>query len=477
MNFAKTAFLALFVCLATATALNAQSPSCGCGDAICGCEAVVGCGAGPACGCEPACGVSGGCVGLGCESAITTGPACGCEPACGAGPSCAAGPACGFEPACGVDPCSGADPCGGSGCGGGSCLGDCCLGGGCFDCCLGEPCRLLGDCGNFSAGGWISLGYHDEANSLFNSYSEKYQLHQAWVWFEKSLDTSCGWDIGGRVDYLYGTDAPDTQAFGTGSGWDNDWDNGNQYGRAMPQAYLEVGYGDLSVKVGHFFTIIGWEVVPAPDNFFYSHAYTMYNNEPFTHTGALATYNLSEDISIWAGYTQGWDSGFDDNGDAFLGGATVTLTDRMTLIYAATGGRFGEARWINGGGDERGFMNSIILDYAVSDNLQYIFQHDLLDTENRFGNRVRERYAVNQYLIYTINDCWALGGRFEWWNRENGNSDSDVYDLTLGINYKPHANVTIRPEVRWDWDDDRIAGLEDNDDEQTTIGANTIITF
>ncbi len=96
----------------------------------------------------------------------------------------------------------------------------------------------------------------------------------------------CGFDIGGRIDYIYGTDGPDTQAFGIDNDhWDNGWDNGNDYGSAIPQLYMEAGYGDLSVKVGHFYTIIGYEVVQAPDNFFYSHAYTMYNSEPFTHTG------------------------------------------------------------------------------------------------------------------------------------------------------------------------------------------------
>ena len=47
---------------------------------------------------------------------------------------------------------------------------------------------------------------------------------------------------------------------------------------ALPQAYLEayvpVGNG-LNLKVGHFYTPIGYETVPAPDNFFYTHAYTM----------------------------------------------------------------------------------------------------------------------------------------------------------------------------------------------------------
>lgn len=35
------------------------------------------------------------------------------------------------------------------------------------------------------------------------------------------------------------------------------------------------------------FTMVGFDVVGAPDNFFYSHSFTMYNSEPFTHTGVL----------------------------------------------------------------------------------------------------------------------------------------------------------------------------------------------
>ena len=47
----------------------------------------------------------------------------------------------------------------------------------------------------------------------------------------------------------------------------NNFDHGI-YGFALPQVYGEVAMGDLSVKMGHFFTIIGYEVVTAPDNFF-----------------------------------------------------------------------------------------------------------------------------------------------------------------------------------------------------------------
>ncbi|QDT03011.1 hypothetical protein K227x_13900 [Rubripirellula lacrimiformis] len=395
-------------------------------------------------------------------------PACGCEaaiPSCDLG--CSDGCDGGCDGACGCD----------SGCGIGNALGGLLD---CDDCCLGDPYTLFGEHCGWSAGGWVQLGYSNKALPAFNTYPDHLQLQQAWLFAEKSIDTSNGFDIGGRIDYLYGTDGPNTQAFGTDPrGWDNSWDNGGQYGHALPQLYAEAGYGDLSVKLGHFYTIIGYEVVGATGNFFYSHAYTFNFSEPFTHTGALATYNVNDDVTVWGGYSMGWDSGFDDNGDAYLGGISLGLTDKLQLTYAATAGRFGENRF---NGVETGYMHSIVADYAVTDSLQYIIQNDILSTEDAAGALARESFGINQYLVKTLNDCWAVGARFEWWNAEgagfgaNGVGESDLYALTLGANYKPHANVTVRPEIRWDWDDDQFIGLEDGT-RQTTFGVDTILTF
>ncbi len=160
--------------------------------------------------------------------------------------------------------------------------------------------------------GWTSVGYHTQNTQLnFNNYQDRVQLGQQWFFLEKIADGSEGLGFGGRVDYLYGTDAPDTQAFGIADNhWDNSWDNGGAYGHAMPQAYGEVAYGNLSAKVGHFFTIVGNEVVQSTGNFFYSRQFTFYNAEPFTHTGALTTYNVDDSTQLYNGWVSGWDSGF-----------------------------------------------------------------------------------------------------------------------------------------------------------------------
>lgn len=406
---------------------------------------------------------------------------CGCETPCDCDASTPIHQAPTYEANCGCETstcdaasCDTASCEGGCGCGRGG-FGD--FGGLLRDCELGDPWALFGESCGYAAGGWVQMGYHNNALPLFNSRPDEFQLHQAWLWAEKSIDTSSGFDLGGRIDYVYGTDSQDTQAFGIANDhWDNGWDNGPDYGHALPQLYLEAGYGDLTVKAGHFYTIIGWEVVTAPDNFFYSHAYTMYNSEPFTHTGALATLAVNDDIEVYGGYVLGWDSGFEDNGDAFLGGVSVALSDDVTLIYATVAGRFADDRVTL----EQGYMHSIVADVAVTENLQYIFQSDYLDTEDYLSNGVRNTFDINQYLIYTLSDCLAVGGRFEWYNQEgvftNYGTESDLYALTLGANIKPHANVLIRPEIRFDWDDDQVAGLDQGDD-QTTFGIDTIFLF
>lgn len=369
--------------------------------------------------------------------------------------------------------------------------------GSCFDRlddgCLGEPWTLFGEHCGWSAGGWVQTGYHTAAMANFNSRPDEVQLHQAWLYAQKAIDTRHGFDIGGRIDYVYGTDGQDTQAFGTDPrGWDNGWDNGTDYGHALPQVYFEAGYGDLSVKIGHFFTIIGWEVVAAPDNFFYSHAYTMIHSEPFTHTGALATYKVSDDISVNGGYVMGWDSGFDDNGDAFLGGLSLQLTDDWNLTYATVGGVFANGNY---GTRETGYMHSIVNQYKLSKRLSYISQSDVLQTEGPSGETLRDTYGLNQYLIYELSDRLAVGSRFEWWSvsRDSvsfggvpgADSRADIYALTSGLNYRPHANVVIRPEVRYDWargvTSAELAGsglgLFESGRDQFTFGIDTIFTF
>ena len=71
-----------------------------------------------------------------------------------------------------------------------------------------------------------------------------------------------------------------------------------------------------------------------------------------------------------------------------------------------------------------------------------MLQSDLVRTNrgDANGNELRD-IGVNQYLFYNINDCWALGGRMEWWKSNGvvyGDGNSASYqEITGGVNYKP----------------------------------------
>jgi hypothetical protein len=403
-------------------------------------------------------------------------PACDVSDMCnGKGSSCDSLSSCG----CGSSSCDGGC---GSGCGGGGgLLGLGIIGGTAPGAKEGDPWKLVPNgIGGFTVGGWSSIGYHDRANNLsFNNYDGRVQLQQQWIYAEKIADGSKGLGLGARIDYVYGTDAPDTQAFGIPNNhWDNTWDNGGAYGNSIPQLYGEVAMGKLSVKLGHFFTIVGNEVVQATGNFFYSRQFTFYNAEPFTHTGALSTYNLDEDTQLYNGYVMGWDSGFEDNGDAYIGGFKRKMNDTFTFLYSTVLGNFGRG---NRAIQEKGGIHNFILTATLSENLTYINQTDVLYTNNVSGVTQRNTYGNINYLIYKIDDKTSFGQRFEWFNFSgagfNNVQNDDLYNYTVGINRRVNSNLLLRPEARWVWDRKRFGFNENNESSQLAVGGDILFTF
>ena len=371
----------------------------------------------------------------------------------------------------------------GQGAGAGSCDASACdsMAGGCLGGSLGEPWRLVpaDNALGLNIGGWSNIGYHtNNTFGTFNTYKNRVQLQQQWFYAEKVADGSNGLGLGGRIDYLYGTDAPDTQSFGIPNNhWDNSWDNGGAYGHAIPQLYGEVAMGSTAVKVGHFFTIIGNEVVAATGNFFYSRQFTFYNAEPFTHTGALATTTVDDQTTLYNGYVMGWDSGFEDNGDAYLGGFKRQISDSTSLLYATALGRFGENNWLGG---ERGTIHSVLLTNNLTDRLTYIGQADWMFTNDAADVGVRNTFGTIHYLIYKLNDRWSVGSRSEWFNlsqEATGIRNADLYNQTFGFNYRATSNLLFRPEIRQVWDKEALGANDNGGTSEMTFGTDMIFTF
>lgn len=335
-------------------------------------------------------------------------------------------------------------------------------------------------------GGWLNMGVTYNSNGskyngpvTFGDRASEFQVNQFYLYVQKAVDTaSGGWDIGGRFDFMYGTDAVFTQAYGSPRGhWDlNLIKNGQRfYDMAFPQAYVEIfapfGNG-ITAKIGHFYTIIGNEVVTAPDNFFYSHAYTMQYGEPFTHTGVLLSYPVDDNWSLSGGVVTGsdfggwdgaWDKGLGNwNG---IGGVTWTSDDKGTSVFVSgTTGATSEHD------NNNWSMYSLVVKHDIMEGLHYTFQHD-----HGFANKIAGLgdatwYGINQYLTYDIQDDLGVGIRAEWFRDDDGYrvaspgrtlthfpGANSYYEVTAGLNWKPLKWVSVRPNVRYDWADDTDA--------------------
>ncbi len=372
---------------------------------------------------------------------------------------------------------------------------------------------LLKDNG-ITVGGWANAGItynpSNPSNGIngpvtFGDLSGTPQLNQLNLTIQRAVATEgTEWSFGGRFDAMFGTDAIFTQAYGVptydvNSGlaknrgnWDLSLLNMNTYGIALPQAYMEtyvpVGNG-LDVKIGHFYTPLGYETVPANENFFYTHAYTMQYGEPFTHTGALGTYTLNSNWSALGGVTTGsatggWDGGYNQQLGNWSGiaGTTWTSDDKgssanITATYGATSEQSSNPF----------AMYSIVVKHNITDKTHLVLQHDhgyANGVITPYGsNQNAEWYGINSHLTYDLKDDLTIGMRAEWFDDANGfrvwspgrvaaatyvNASGgassyagstytsnaaavNYYQLTFGANWKPVAWLNLRPNVRYDF--------------------------
>jgi hypothetical protein len=376
--------------------------------------------------------------------------------------------------------------------------------------------------GRFSLRGWLDGGYiynPDAPNSNFNGpYNSVYRsnegvFNQAYLIGEFLLPMDGSFGVGGRIDALWGQDYFVAQSRGLEGNPNGTrrWNSG-EYGVAIPQAYGQVGTNDHNVKVGHFYSIVGYEGVQSIGNFFYSKAYSYQFAGPFTHWGLLASSQLTDNWQAQAGVHMGWDTldAVQDN-VSFIGGLKYISCDRAWWSsFAITTGEdptnvVGTPGILKGfslvgtPSNSNAFSNrtrySLIFDANITDNLEYVFHHWLGFQEDGalLGNATALWYGIDQYAYLRINDCWKVGTRLEWFRDDNGTRvgltlpsnpnraplPGNYYSATVGLNYSPTPNLIVRPEARWDLSSDTIVRPYNDGASQSQfmLGVDVILKF
>ena len=382
---------------------------------------------------------------------------------------------------------------------------------GCGGWALPQPSALYSR--GITIGGWLEAGISAASPApadrnlfpvAFNDRQGEGQMNQLWVYMERTVDTGgYGWDIGGRVDFLYGTDARFVQTRDIEGEWNQ---TERFYQVALPQFYLDVAYNNLTIRMGHFLGILGYETTPAPDNFFYSHSYAMLYAEPYTHTGLLGIYDVNDQLTFCLGFQNALDQieGVQNSKRlGLLAGANwSSWNGRVSIDFAVSTAKQRPVVQYDGSDIPplAGFVYSVVGTVVVTDRLSYVIQHDyvqgVLRDVPQLGTRKSEAYGVNQYLFYEINPCWAAGLRFEWfrdddgfyvWNRRNGEPiqnffagglPGNFYEVSAGVNWTPRENIIVRPEARWDWFDGTATPFDvGTRKDQFTFACDLILTY
>lgn len=349
---------------------------------------------------------------------------------------------------------------------------------------------------NINIGGYASASttfYADPAAGKaqggrgFDFENQDPTINQIGLFIERTVDVSKDkFDLGGRIEWIWGGDARSIHSTGLFDYQDNDeqWD--------PVQAYLDVALpvgNGLRVRAGKFVTPFGYETINPTTTPLYSRGLLFTYLLPFTHTGAIATYALNDSWTIEGGVVRGWDDALEDKNDdgvSFYGGAVYTFADKKQVL--ALRGIAGP-EYANDNQSTRTLIEAL---YTVkySDQWSFAVQGNVLwetDVDSKFGESDDNGFAggLGGWASYTFSQYIRSNARLEYLYDGQGfrfgtAEGNNVYSAALGLTITPlptsdiGSNLKIRPEVRFDYADNNAFGGDNN---QLTFAIEGYFTF
>jgi hypothetical protein len=323
----------------------------------------------------------------------------------------------------------------------------------------------------------LGRGNANPAPIIYNQGKQDgFNLNRVKLRVEKPLDEA-QWSAGYRVDLWFG---PDANALGTQSV------GGTTPDFAIQQAYAAlrapIGNG-LDFKVGVFDSIIGYESHDTVNNPNYTRSYAT-GLEPRSHTGVLATYQVSDALGLAAGIAntmgptinnqaQTAGGNASETRKTYMGSIALTLPDSLgflagSTLYAGIVDGFGN----DGNEDQSNYyvgatLNTPITGLKVGAAYDYVANlsptppRNLAPAAPRTNLGDGHAYAV--YASYQATEKLSLHARGEYadtWpglynsnlalNSAFGRTKFNVLALTGTIQYDLWKNVLTRLEFRWD---------------------------
>ncbi|MCU0445359.1 MAG: porin [Microscillaceae bacterium] len=247
---------------------------------------------------------------------------------------------------------------------------------------------------------------------------------------------------------------------------------------AIKQAYFNYRFTDkFSMTVGQFGTHIGYEVIDAPINYHYSLS-NLFNNGPFYHIGAKATYAFSSKVSLMAGVVNNWDNLTDDNTQKSLISQLYLNPAKGWNVYL---------NWIGGYSDDT-YLTTIGAGTALTDYTRNLFdlttgyqitpkfylglnaaygRYNFMTKNTDEQSEITETYGSTKpswggvaiYGNYAISDVVGIGVRYEHFQDKNyvryigtvNNSLTVTAPISLAA-----GKLILKPELRLDTSPDKF---------------------
>jgi hypothetical protein len=384
-----------------------------------------------------------------------------------------------------------------------------------------SPVKLYGWIQNSFTGnpGQPKDGYNFGSNP--NYLANQWMGNQYYLVLENALEQEDEINFGFRLDSLFGHDAVWNHMVGVLDNafpypWFAGWDPAQFYGEVHLPWLVE---GGVDVKFGRWYTLHGYEVVPATGRPLLSVPYMFNYGQPFTHTGLMTTWHVSDRLNLYGGTTTGWDRFMNDKYKwGYMGGFAWTSEDEklnITGIYSLIHGQFpdffaadttiypfGQAWPPYRAGQNniyyqdswRNFFTTVI-SYKWNDQLTQV-----IETDQGFENSVAgigpfgqsqdvpanypakdvTWFSFGNWYLYEFSEKLTGVWRSEvFWDPTGARTglQNNYYGQTLGLIYKPKDWLWIRPEVRYDWSQFKPAYIDQTQNKQFTLGFDVIVTF
>ncbi len=351
--------------------------------------------------------------------------------------------------------------------------------------------------------GWIQNSYTGNANGYGNGFNfgvnpnfkaNQWMGNQYYLVIENPLEQNDSVNFGFRIDNMFGNDWQFNYMHGLFNGA---FPPGQFAGYDLSQLYGEVHLpiltpGGLDIKGGLWYTLAGYEQVPAIARPLLSVPYMFNYGQPFRHVGVVTTLHLTPRLNLYNGAINGWDRWLSESYImGYIGGFAWTSRDSKTQVaftcvwgpnqyphFLAPNESIYPTGYINipslNGRRDPGYASNdrtlftTVITHTWSDRLTQVMETDQgwelnvpgLPSGGKNGaTETATWFSYGNWFLYKFGRDPATSKVTGVWRSEvfwdpqgaRTGSANTYNEITLGLIYKPKDYIWVRPEARYDW--------------------------